>query len=136
MAKKIVNNSGVNKNAEAAIKDAVKAHFDIPQGTSLAGTVTFVVGFDYKRGEDYTKQVPQKACPTTLLALALQRMGATRGTLLNIVKDVMEMTDEERKTLREEQTAQVTAIMEEIGLMTVTTVKGMQTFDSLSIEVK
>jgi len=46
------------------------------------------------------------------------------------------MTDEERKTLRDEQTAQVTEIMQEIGLMTVTTVKGMQTFNSLSVEVK
>ena len=135
MAKKIVN-SVVNKATETALKDAIKAHFDIPQGSTLTGTVTFVVGFDYKRGEDYTKQVPQKACPTTLLALALQRMGATRGTLLNIVKDVMSMTDEERKTLRDEQQNAVTEIMQEIGLMTVTTVKGMQTFDSLSIEVK
>ena len=135
MAKKIVN-IGVNKATETALKDAIKAHFDIPQGSTLTGTVTFTVTFDLKRGEDYTKQVPQKACPFTLLALALQRMGATRGTLLSVVQEVMEMTDEQRKTLRDEQTAQVTEIMQEIGLMTVTTVKGMQTFDSLSVEVK
>ena len=134
MAKQIVS-EGVSKDTVSALKDAVKSHYDIPQGSSLSGTVTFQVQFDYKRGEDYSKTVPQAACPWSLLACALKRMGVMREGMVEIAAEVQAMTDAERKEMRDTLSDQVSEIMSEIGATTVRHVKGMQTFDSIQVTV-
>ena len=133
MAKQIV--SEVSKDTVSALKDAVKSHFDIPQGSSLAGTVTFTVEYDYKRGEDYSKTVPQAACPWTLLHKAMQVVGFQRDRVAEIVQSVQDMTDAERKAYRETMSEQVQSIMSDIGATTLKTVKGMQTFDRIEVTV-
>lgn len=133
MAKQIV--SEVSKDTVSALKDAIKSHFDIPQGTTLAGTVTFTVAFDYKRGTDYTKQVPQAACPWTLLFKAMQVAGFQRDRVAEIVQSVQDMTDAERKAYRDAMSEQVQSIMSDIGATTAKVVKGMQTFDRLEVTV-
>lgn len=134
MAKQIVS-EGVSKDTVSALKDAVKSHYDIPQGSSLSGTVTFQVQFDYKRGEDYTKTVPQAACPWTLLFKALSLAGFQRENIREIVEQVQTMSDEERKQYRDSMSETVQSIMSEIGATTVRNVKGMQTFDSITVTV-
>lgn len=133
MAKQIVGE--VSKETVSALKDAIKSHFDIPQGTTLAGTVTFTVDFDYKRGSDFTKTVPQAACPWTLLFKALSLAGFQRDRIAEIVEQVQGMTDAERKQYRDAMSEQVQSIMSDIGATTVKTVKGMQTFDKIEVTV-
>lgn len=133
MAKQIV--SEVSKETVSALKDAIKSHYDIPQGTTLAGTVTFTVAFDYKRGTDFTKTVPQAACPWTLLHKALALAGFQRERIREIVESVQDMTDAERKAYRDSMSEQVGNIMSDIGATTIKTVKGMQTFDKIEVTV-
>jgi hypothetical protein len=133
MAKQIVGE--VSKDTVSALKDAIKSHFDIPQGSSLAGTVTFVVDFDYKRGQDFSKTVPQAACPWTLLHKALSLAGFQRERIREIVAEVQEMSDAERKDYRDSMSEQVQSIMSDIGATTTKTVKGMQTFDAIQVTV-
>lgn len=134
MAKQIVGGK-VSADTVSALKDAIKAHYNIPQGTTLAGTVTFTVAFDYKRGEDYTKTVPQAACPWSLLFKAMQVAGFQRDRVAEIVADVQNMTDAERKAYRDSMSEQVQGIMSDIGATTAKVVKGMQTFDRLDVTV-
>jgi hypothetical protein len=125
----------VNKDTATALRDAVKAHFNITPGTSMSGEVTFAISFDMKRGTPFTKITPQAACPWTLLSVALHLAGFGRNRITEIVNTVQGMTDEQRKEFRKSISDSVTEVMAEIGATTVRTVEGAQTFSSFTVQV-
>ena len=124
-----------NSKVDSACKDAVKSHLDIAEGSQAEGTLVFTVTYEMTRGTGFSKSVPQSACPWTLLALLAQRAGFQRTALTSLASEVMAMTDGERKTLRDGMSEQVDEIMSSIGSMTVKTVAGMQTFQTLNVQV-
>jgi hypothetical protein len=127
--------SSVSKETATALRDAVKTHFDITPGTKVSGEITFAITFDMKRGEPYTKTVPQASCPWTLLSVALHLAGFGRNRITEIVTTVQEMTDAERKEYRDSMSDSVKEVMEGIGATTVRTVAGTQTFDTFTVQV-
>lgn|GEM_PF-3484200 len=127
--------SSVSKDTATALRDAVKTHFDITPGSAMSGEITFAITFDMKRGEPYTKTVPQAACPWTLLSVALHLAGFGRGRITEIVSTVQQMTDEQRKEYRDSMSESVKEVMEGIGATTVRTVPGTQTFNTFTVQV-
>ena len=124
-----------NSKVDSACKDAVKSHLDIAEGSTAEGVLVFTVTYAITRGASFSKSVPQASCPWTLLALLAQRSGFQRTALTSLASEVMTMTDGERKTLRDGMSEQVDEIMSSIGSMTVKTVAGMQTFQTLNVQV-
>lgn len=124
-----------NSKVESACKDAVKSHLDIAEGSTAEGTLVFTVTYEMTRGEGFSKSVPQASCSWTLLALLAQRAGFQRQALTALASEVMAMDDAQRKTLRDGMSEQVDSIMQGIGKMTVKQVAGMQTFQTLNVQV-
>ena len=124
-----------NSKVDSACKDAVKHHLDIAEGSTAEGTLVFTVTYAITRGVGFSKSVPQSACPWTLLAILAQRAGFQRTALTSLASEVMTMDDKERKILRDGMSEQVDEIMQGIGSMTTKQVAGMQTFQTLTVQV-
>ena len=125
-----------NSKVESAVKDAIKAHLDIAEGSQASGFIIINAEYTVTRGLGYEKSVPQAACPWTLLSYALKVAGFQRDRIVEIVQAVMAMDDAQRKEMRDDCSETVAAAMATIGTATIRQVAGMQTFPSLTYTIE
>ena len=123
------------KNLNEAAKAAAKKLYDFDPGLSEIEFTLHAKG-TVSKSEDVRKVVPQAACFQTLFAAALSKLnGCTAKAIGDLVSEVMEMTEAERKSLRDSAKQQTQEVMRGIGVETEKVVSGPTRFVELDVEV-
>ena len=123
------------KDLQEAAKAAAKKLYEFSPGESEI-EFTLHAKATVSKSEDVRKAVPQAACFQTLLAAALSKLnGCTAESIGALVTEVMQMTDKERKSLRDSVREQTRQVMEGIGIETEKVVSGPTRFVKLDVEL-
>jgi hypothetical protein len=97
--------------AAAIVKELVE-----PTEGTTTGKITVQFDFTCDKGADETYTAVQELCPYTLLAVALNKLnGVTQDCITDMVKSVMDMSDAQRKVLRESLKTSTVKVLEEMG---------------------
>ena len=120
---------------EEAAKVAAKKLYDFDPGQHSIH-FNLNVSATVSKSEYVTKVVPQAACFQTLFALALSKLnGSTAAVVSELVSEVMQMSEKERKVLRESVKDETKSAMAEIGQETTKVVAGPTRFSNIAVAV-
>jgi hypothetical protein len=126
----------VNSSLVDAAKAAAKKGLEISEGTH---DISFVLEVDatVTKGAGFEQVVAQAVCPYTLLAEALNRLNAaTANSVIDLVRDVAEMSEASRKELREQMKQRTKAAMAELGSSATKMVSGKTTFANVVATIR
>ncbi len=99
--------------AAAIVKEIVE-----PTEGFTSGKITVEFDFTCDKGADETYTAVQELCPWTLVAVLMSKInGVTQDVVLDMIPEIMAMSDKQRKVLRETLKDTTTQRLEEMGAM-------------------
>ena len=102
-----------SSGAAALVKELVQ-----PVEGFTTGKITVTFDFTCDKGADETYTAVQELCPWTLVAVLMNKInGNTQNCVKDMVQGVMDMSDAQRKVLRDSLKASTTKVLEDMGAM-------------------
>ena len=99
--------------AASVVKEIVQ-----PVEGFTSGKITVTFDFTCDKGADETYTAVQELCPWTLVAVLMSKInGCTQDVVLDMIPEIMAMSDKQRKLLRETLKDTTTKRLEEMGAM-------------------
>lgn len=99
--------------AAAIVKEIVQ-----PVEGFTSGKITVEFDFTCDKSADETYTAVQELCPRTLVAVLISKInGVTQDAVIDLIPEVMAMSDKQRKVLRDTLKDTTTARLEEMGAM-------------------